>query len=245
MNVSVCIATYNGEKYIFRQLSSILDQLDSADEVIIVDDCSTDNTIKTILQFADSRITVVENERNSGEVFSFGKAISLSKNDFIFLSDQDDIWMPNRVHLMQTALMKTGSQLVSTNFEWMDSNETSINVRFDGVQSSSSDKHLKNIIYIFLGKTNYFGCAMAFKRDLVRIILPIPSFVESHDLWIPLASNLIGSNYHITEKTLRKRKHLNNLTSTISTRSLYKKIGSRFIFTFSLIVLYFRYKFRD
>lgn len=244
MNVSVCMATYNGEKYLARQLRSILEQLADGDEVIVVDDCSTDGTVEIVKQLGDNRITVHINSQNMGEVYSFGQAIMLAKNDFLFLSDQDDIWMSGRVLLMQQHLIETGANVVTSNFEWVNASEERINVPYDGVASSDSQKHFKNIYDIFVGKTNYFGCAMAFRREFVHMVAPIPSFVESHDLWIALASNLIGSNAHLDERTLLKRKHTNNATSTISTRSLYRKFISRVVFAMSLIELLIRHRNR-
>lgn len=237
MNVSVCLATYNGQDFILKQLKSILNLLKMSDEVIVVDDCSSDNTIKFIEELNDPRIKIFQNQENRGHVFSFDRAISLASNDFIFTSDQDDIWISGRVELMIMELERSEADVVTTNFEWMDENENFILIPFDGVKSANSKKYFQNILDIYLGKTNYFGCAMAFKKSFSPIILPIPSYVESHDLWIALASNLKMSNTHIDNNTLRKRKHLNNTTSTVSTRSLYAKLKSRWIFNRSLIEL--------
>ena len=220
MSISVCMATYNGEKYVSRQLKSILEQLTDDDEVIVVDDCSTDGTVEAVKRLGDRRIIVHVNDRNRGEVFSFSRAMLLARNDFLFLSDQDDIWMPGRASLMTRRLVDSGAGVVSSNLEWMNTNEDPIDVPYDGVTSRDSNKHLKNIVEIFVGKTNYFGCAMALRREFVNVVAPIPSFVESHDLWIALASNLVGANAHLDDKTLRKRKHAINATSTVSTRSL-------------------------
>lgn len=237
MTVSVCIATYQGEAYIERQLRSILEQIGPADEVVLVDDCSRDRTVEVIEGIRDDRITVYRNPINRREVFSFGRAIELARGDIIFLSDQDDVWLPGRLELMTESLEKSGAALVSSNFEWMDADERPLDVAFDGVSSKTSRQHLSNILEIFLGKTNYFGCAMAFQRRLVPLILPIPAYVESHDLWIAQAANQIGSNLHIDDKTLRKRRHGSNTTSTVSSRPLYLKIWSRWIFLRSMAEL--------
>lgn len=240
MSVSVCLATYNGQDHIIKQLKSILDQLNIGDEVIVVDDCSFDSTIKLIEELNDQRIRIFRNSENRGHVFSFDRAISLAANDFIFTSDQDDIWTPGRVELMIMELERTKAEVVTTNFKWMDENDNFILIPFDGVKSENSKKYFQNILEIYIGKTNYFGCAMAFKKSFLPIILPIPSYVESHDLWIALASNLKKSNTHLDSDTLRKRKHLNNTTSTVSTRSLFAKFKSRWIFSRSLFDLFKR-----
>jgi glycosyltransferase involved in cell wall biosynthesis len=235
---SVCMATFNGEKYVARQLESILEQLAANDEVIVVDDCSTDGTVKAVERLNDPRIAVHINDRNRREVCSFSRAISLAQRRYIFLSDQDDVWLPGRVALIRKALQT--ALLATTNFEWIDQDERPLRVYCDGVLSRDSSRHFKNIADIFVGKTNYFGCAMAFRRALVPLIVPIPKYVESHDLWIALAANLIRSNVHLDEKTLRKRRHGNNATSTISARSLALKLRARTIFARSLLDLWKR-----
>ena len=240
MTVSVCMATYQGERYVERQLRSILEQLGANDEVIVVDDCSRDRTVEVIESVGDPRIKLFRNPINRREVYSFGRAIELATGDIVFLSDQDDIWLPGRVQLMIDRLQKSGAALITSNFEWMDADERPLDVAFDGVSSEESARHLRNIVDIFIGKTNYFGCAMAFKRELVPLIVPIPSYVESHDLWIALAANQIGSNLHIDDKTQRKRRHDSNTTSTVSSRSLFLKLRSRLIFARSMIDLSMR-----
>ena len=240
MSISVCLASYNGELFIEKQISSILKELSSADEIIIVDDCSNDNTIKKINSFDDPRIKLYSNEVNSGEVYSFNKAILLSVNQNIFLSDQDDIWIPGRVEMMLDCLNNPKTLLVSSNFSWINNDDDPITIFYDGVSSDTSKRYFKNVVDIFIGKTNYFGCAMAFKKDLVPIICPIPSFIESHDLWIAKAGNIMKSNAHLNEHTFFKRKHDSNVTSTISDRSLMKKFLSRIIFLISIVYIYKR-----
>ena len=244
MSISVCMASYNGENFIEKQIKSILLQLSPSDELIIVDDCSTDRTVERINAFKDSRIQLVQNISNSGEILSFSKAISLSKNKYIFLSDQDDIWITGRVKLMIDSLEESKSHLVTSNFSWINDDDLPIDIEFDGVFSSASNKNLKNILDIFIGKTNYFGCAMLFKRELIPIICPIPRFVESHDLWIAFISNILKSNLHIEEHTFLKRKHNSNVTSTISNRPISKKLFSRVIFLLSILLIYKRFYFK-
>jgi glycosyltransferase involved in cell wall biosynthesis len=220
------MATYQGERYVERQLRSILEQL-GADEVIVVDDCSRDRTVEVIESVGDRRIKLFRNPINRREVYSFSRAIEIATGDIIFLSDQDDIWLPGRVQLMIDRLQKSDAALITSNFEWMDADERPLDVAFDGVSSTASARHFRNIADIFIGKTNYFGCA----------IVPSPSYVEAHDLWIALAANQTGSNLHVDDKTLRKRRHDSNTTSTVSSRSLFLKLRSRLIFARSMIDL--------
>ena len=238
--ISVCMATYNGEKYVAEQISSILTQLSERDELIIVDDCSSDLTRNIIANFNDQRIKLYINDKNYREVYSFSKAISQAKNAIVFLSDQDDIWNPGRVNLMLSALMRSRGTLLTSNFDWINSYGEQISIKYDGVHSLDSRRWCKNILDIYIGKTNYYGCAMLLRKDLLGFILPIPKYVESHDLWIAMAGNMSGSNLHIDQRTFKKRQHATNTTSTISTRPTISKIWSRVIFTISLIHLLIR-----
>ena len=239
-SVSVCMASYNGEPFIEKQILSILENLGQDDELIIVDDCSNDKTIEIIENFNDSRIKLNVNAKNSGEVYSFSKAIELSNNEVIFLCDQDDIWIKGRVDIMKSYLMNSDAILLTSNFSWIDDQDRRIQIDFDGVCSDTSEKYYRNILDIFIGKTNYFGCAMAFKRNLIPVICPIPSYVESHDLWIEKSANIIKSNLHINEETFYKRKHGYNVTSTTSNRPILQKLNSRVIFLVSIIAIYKR-----
>lgn len=94
--ISVCMATYNGEEYIKEQLESILCQLGEMDEIIISDDGSTDNTLNIIESYNDSRIKIHINTGKHGFVYNFENALQKAKGEYIFLSDQDDIWLPEK-----------------------------------------------------------------------------------------------------------------------------------------------------
>lgn len=238
MRISVCIATYNGEKYIEAQLNSIIEQLDTDDEIIIVDDCSKDDTTRLIESSNDKRIKLYRNEVNLGHIFSFGRAIELASNDIIFMSDHDDVWKAGRVSIMKKKLSSTNSLLITSNSSFIDSNGDPIEYKIDGVDEVNSYKYFNNIIDIFLGKTNYYGCSMAFKKDLKKIILPLPIFIESHDLWMAMAANLLKSNIHSNDITLYRRIHGNNLS--IVNRSLLLKIKSRIIFILTIFILTIR-----
>jgi glycosyltransferase involved in cell wall biosynthesis len=247
-SITVCIATFNGEDFIIQQIESILNNIGPNDEIIIVDDCSTDRTVEIISDLNDERVKLFINKNNSGEVFSFNRALSLARNNFIFLSDQDDVWQEGRTELMIKKLKLNKSFVLSSNFDWIDKDNNYLDIFYDGVSSRDSFKYFKNIVDIFVGKTNYFGCSMLIFREALNIILPIPRFVESHDLWIALVANILKKNYHIDDKTFLKRLHKNNLTSTISNRNFMKSIWSRIIFLISIVVIFkrrFILKFND
>ncbi len=95
--ISVCMATYNGEKYIERQLDSILAQLKENDELIISDDGSTDRTAEILARYGtDKRIRILHGSFHS-PIYNFENAIKQAQGDYIFMADQDDIWLPGRI----------------------------------------------------------------------------------------------------------------------------------------------------
>ena len=104
--ISVCMASYNGEKYIKQQIDSILKQLSDEDELVISDDGSTDNTLSVIQSIHDKRIKLIHNQGEHGYSRNFENALKNSKGDYIFLSDQDDVWKDNKVETILPLLKK-------------------------------------------------------------------------------------------------------------------------------------------
>ena len=157
--ISVCLASYNGEKYIREQLDSILPQLGENDEIIISDDHSTDNTINVIKSLNDSRIKIFENNLGKGYSRNFENAINQATGDIIFLSDQDDVWMENKVELMTKELKQ--NDLVVSDALISDGN---LNPTLGSHFKVHGTK--KGFINNWL-KTRYIGACMAFKKEIL------------------------------------------------------------------------------
>lgn len=235
---SVCMATYNGEKYVEEQLRSILCQLDQKSEVIIVDDCSKDKTVEIIQSFQDKRVVVLENEKNEGVNRSFEKAIQNATGKYIFMADQDDIWTENRFCIMRQLL--DDFLLVSGNTISIDREGNRSSFQLGELKKEDSSKFKKNILKIFLGKAPYYGCAMAFNSEMKKILLPFPEKIESHDLYIAMAANIAKSNFHTEEVVLYRRIHGNN--ASIVNRKVISKLISRWILLKHYINLKRRFK---
>jgi glycosyltransferase involved in cell wall biosynthesis len=120
---SICIATYNGEKYIHQQLTSILSQINIDDEVIISDDDSTDNTIEIIKSLNDKRIKIIHGGFHHFK-WNFANALQHSKGEYIFLSDQDDIWIEGKYQACLNKLQKV--DLICHNSSVVDENLNTI-----------------------------------------------------------------------------------------------------------------------
>lgn len=211
-SVSVCIATYNGEQFITDQLRSILAQLGPHDEVVVVDDASTDATTDRVRGIDDARVRLVEAPLNRGYVRTFEAALGLARGQYILLSDQDDVWTPGRVSVMVEALKTV--DVVATNLATLDGPD-----RIKGpygqsdwhLRAAQSRRHVGNILGTLAGNRPYYGCAMGVRRSALDTILPFPDFlVESHDLWIALYGNLAKSIRHDESRSLRRRFHADN-----------------------------------
>lgn len=208
--ISVCMATYNGGRYVEEQLASILEQLSADDEIVVVDDASSDDTVARIEALGDQRIRVVSNPHNRGYVKTFERSLSLAQGEVIFLSDQDDLWVEGRVDDMLASLV--GHDLVVSNF-------SSFGVDLPALQKTKlraeqSNQWRRNILWIWIGTRPYFGCCMAFTARLKQHLLPFPDYlVETHDQWIGYVGNAMHSVRHIEADTVRRRIHDNNVTA--------------------------------
>ncbi len=238
--ISVCLATYNGEKYIVEQLESILSQLSSKDEIIISDDNSSDSTIDLIKRINDNRIRIYHNAKYTCKykgVFrkcfsvarNFENALKYAKGESIFLADQDDVWLKGRVDAFLTAL-KT-SDLVLSDCIITDAALNQI-VPSNFALNKPSKSILNNILH-----QNYLGCCMAFNRQLLEKVLPLPKEPIMHDIWIALLGCYYGKVTFIDKPYLLYRRHGNNASKNIDgpKNPLSFRISYRFILFFTFI----------
>lgn len=208
VRVSVCMAAYQGAEFIGEQLDSILGQLGQHDEVIVVDDGSTDDTADVVANVRDDRVHLLRNVANIGYVRTFDRALSAATGQYLFLADQDDVWLPGRLDLMLAALQQKA--VVSTSVSILG--DMSSRPAFF-LRARDSRRHVANIFAVVIGYRPYTGCAMAFRRDIYNSVVPIPRFVyESHDLWLALVANTHRENLHLEEASVARRLHDANQT---------------------------------
>lgn len=179
--VSVCMASYNGGKFIEAQLKSILDQLSDVDEVIVVDDASTDSTCERVLAFRDARIRLIRHQQNTGVVRTFEEAIRLVANPIIFLTDQDDVWGEDKVRIVVGKFLENPKlMLVVHDATLIDENNQVLGSSFLALRGGFSSGLWSN-----LWKNRYVGCTLAFRSELRSEILPFPHQPGLlHDMWI-------------------------------------------------------------
>lgn len=239
MDISVCMATYNGEKYVLPQIRSILEQLDKHSELIIVDDFSKDKTIELIESIEDKRIKIYKNNSNQGHVKTFEIALNKAKGETIFLSDQDDIWPKNRVKDMLCEC-KEKKSLVIGQFQTFKKEIPKQNFN-DEIIISSEINLFFFILKIFLGKENVFGSTMCFPKEYLNLLLKFPKLLEAHDIWIALVSAINGRVTLLNNVVVYRRLHELNVTP-IKRRNLITVFISRLKLTFLIILAIFRKK---
>lgn len=199
------MATYNGEKFIMEQILSILPQLFPDDEMIISDDGSSDSTIEIINSIGDKRIKLYNNSFKD-VVKNFEFSISKSKGDYIFLSDQDDIWHPDKVKNTLECFVTSDADLIVTNVAYID--------QFGVLQPEEFYKTgFKKGVWDNLKKNHFIGCAMAFKKSAKKWFLPFPTGIPMHDWWIGLKVGRYGKIQFLDQKLHFYRRHNNNVTT--------------------------------
>lgn len=241
--ISVCMATYNGERFVAEQLQSILNQLGPDDEVVISDDGSTDNTINIVRAFGDSRLRLLAGQSFRSVVLNFENALKYAKGEYIFLADQDDVWLPNKVDRMLTELQVV--DLVVSDCTFVDETGQIIGASYFNTYNSGRGV-VKNFI-----KNTYLGNCMAFRRSVLSVILPFPASLCKasklslyHDVWIGILVNILFRVRFIPEVLSAYRRHSANASPTEmsakSSNSFSKKLKARYLLAISLIGRLFR-----
>lgn len=226
--ISVCVAAKNGECFIRPQIDSILPQLTAQDEIIISDDHSTDHTVAILNSYSDSRIRIIGNPKK-GLMSNFENALSASRGELIFLSDQDDVWVPDKIKRTLPFFVE---------YDLVISDCTIVDDKLDPVHDSFFDYNSsgKGVIRN-LFRNSYMGCCMAFKRSLLKKALPFPAGLIMHDQWLGLMAELSGRVFFNPDKLVLHRRHNQNAstTATGSNQNFSQKISNRYSLIKNLI----------
>ena len=206
--ISVCMATYNGEKYIKEQIDSILPQLADGDELVVSDDGSSDNTCDIVRAYGDTRIKLFFNNGYHGYVGNFENALHHAHGDYIFLCDQDDVWHPGKVEVVMRNLQKY--DLVTHNAELVDENGVSMGKTYFDCT------HKRIGFFSNLLETRHLGCCMAINRKVLNDALPFVSRKRGHDYWIGCVAELKYKVKFIDDVLIFYRRHRNNASSCSS-----------------------------
>jgi glycosyltransferase involved in cell wall biosynthesis len=228
------MAAYNGAPYIEVQIVSILKQLGLADQLIIVDDKSTDNTLEIIKNFADLRIQLLVNPKNLGAALTFNRALLEATGDIIFLSDQDDRWHDGKISTVLDKFASTNVDLIIHDAVVVREGKVVYASLFDMAGSSSGV--IKNIV-----SNTFTGCCMAFKREVLREVLPISGHIGIfHDAWIGVLAQFFGYKVSFVPVQLMDFIRHGRNASTSKRRKIGPILWDRLAFVKALVLHIFR-----
>ncbi|MGA9588087.1 MAG: glycosyltransferase [Terracidiphilus sp.] len=234
--ISACMAAYNGGAFVEAQLHSILSQLRAEDEVVIVDDGSTDDTLQRILEIGDGRVRLLKHESNKGVVATFEDALRSATGSILFLCDDDDLWAPTKTRRFQDVFeSRPDVGVVLSRVRLIDESDLTI-------PDSRVNRHGRFLpgFWRNLFVNHYQGSAMAIRASLLGRVLPFPlrkSFL--HDAWIGTRNDLLGGRVaYLDEDLLFYRRHGNNASRT---KSLMGQIHTRV----ELLLAHILYAFRS
>ena len=225
--ISIAMATFNGEKYLREQLDSIYSQTLLPNETVAVDDCSTDRTTEILEEYRIKKgLKYFVNKHNIGVIKNFEKAISLCQGDYVALSDQDDIWFPEKLEKSYNKLKdieNTSPAMISSRSIYVDS-EIKIYKKFESTVDSL--EYYESL----WGHGNSQGCTFMLNRKLINHILPFPDGITIHDSYISFVAAMIGYKYNMAEALMYYRHHEGNVlakATSLKTKSFLNKLKDK------------------
>lgn len=206
--VSVVMTTCNGEDFLVEQIESILNQLEPEDEMIVVDDASHDGTRRMLQHYSGHQVRILLNDSNIGVMKSIERGLNSARFDIIFLSDQDDIWLPGKRTSFVDAFAKNlECTIVISDAEVIDETGILLTPLFMPLRGGFRSRFLANLI-----RNRYLGCAMAIHRRLLKKALPIPASAPMHDMWLGAIGSLSGTVCYLPQPFIQYRRHNRNQT---------------------------------
>lgn len=226
--ISILLAAYNGEKYIGKQIESLLAQTVQDFKLYICDDGSTDRTLSIITEYAGQypkKIFVAQNKVNSGGAkYNFIQMMIRHKDDYVMLCDQDDVWLQNKI---EKTLAKMNSMealygdsmplLVFTDLKVVDSR---LKIISDSYQKTMAADFSKTSLHHIMVQNILAGCTAMYNKALADIIRNSPDYMVMHDWWLILLASAFGQIGVVDEQTILYRQHETNDTGVKKARSL-------------------------
>ena len=213
--ISVALCTYNGSRYLREQLDSIASQTRRPDELVIRDDMSADETVEIAERFAEKApfpVNIHRNTENFGSTRNFESAIEACRGEIIALSDQDDVWEPQKLERIETEFAADpGLGMVFSDAMLTDENLRPLGIRLWRETFRRRDQReftSGRAVEVLLQYNVVTGATMAFRSDLKPAVLPIPELTEYiHDAWIALIAAMASRVKFIPEPLVRYRQH--------------------------------------
>ena len=214
MKFSIALATCNGQRFLREQLNSYLSQTRHPDEVVVCDDRSDDQTLDVLSEFATRApfpIRIEQNEQRLGITRNFERAISLCHGDVIFLSDQDDLWMPEKLARHEAVYRASPDVgLVFSNGDVVTDDlvplEYTLYDTFGVIPARQRAMNAGHALEELVKCSRVTGCTLSFSADCRDILLPL-SMHWHHDEWIALLTSALAGVHALSESLLQYRRH--------------------------------------
>jgi glycosyltransferase involved in cell wall biosynthesis len=204
--ISVCLATYNGERFLRGQMDSVLMQLDERDELVVTDDGSTDSTLQIVESYRDARVKILPFVKRLGSTRAFERAIEHATGEYIFLCDQDDVWFPDKVAVSVQMLQDRDVLAVVSDARVIDADGDTL------IELYQTWRGSREGFWFNWAKNGFLGCCMAFRGSAKRILLPFPPTINMHDEWIGLCCSTAGVVRFTPRPLIAYRRHGGNVT---------------------------------
>lgn len=221
------MATYNGAKYIRKQIESILSQTIQNFELVICDDCSNDDTWDILEEYiaSDSRIHIFRNSENAGFKKNFEKAVLMCTGEYIALSDQDDIWHSNHLEILLNKMINNKCDIVCGRPIFVNENDIELPKKFDYFKMDNIPQNNNDTArHILLSTSSYQGASMLIRKEFFEKALPIPEGAYYHDSWFAvLACFMCGLSY-VDRPIVRYRRLNSSVTVKTMRVSAFRKI---------------------
>jgi len=225
MRISIALATYNGERYLLEQLESFRRQTLQPDELVVCDDCSSDKTLAILEDFSRTspfEVRLLRNEVNLGHLRNFERALSRCEGDYIFLSDQDDTWAPNKLETVVTEFEKNPLiDVIVNDATYVDTDLASLGTTV-----------LERVLSVGAKKSGHIaGACTAISKRFRDFIVPFPaSACPHHDVYIHRWANLLGTKLVLESPLQTWRIHGGNSTRLNEmTSPVLESMASRYV----------------
>lgn len=233
MNVSVAMATYMGSAYIVEQLTSILEQTTPPAEIVLCDDCSSDETVELITEFARHSAVPIRlhiNDERLGWRGNFLKAASLCESEVIAFCDQDDIWDRRKLEVIVAAFADAETLMVFHDATIVGTDLAPIEPFLQGGGEPDRARALERGPW-----RDVYGFTIAFRRDLLALWTHWPSSVDksvgsqraAHDQWLLFLGSALGTTLHLPESLALYRQHDRN---AVGVKDAFRPASRRKVF---------------
>lgn len=200
---SVALAVFNGAEFLPQQLESLIANLRPGDEIVAVDDVSTDDSVAILESCPWPDLKIIRHDKNQGVFATFETALKATKNDIVFLCDQDDVWLPGkRDAFVREFEADADCKAIVSDVEIIDGKGTVLLESFMATRDGFKGDPLSTF-----SRNRFLGCAMAIHRSILDLSLPVPRVVPMHDMWFGIMAGLSGNVRYIDKVLMQYRRH--------------------------------------